>query len=342
MIDIEDILDEIQIEEYISQYVDLEQDGDEYFGVCPFHNDSDPSFSVTPSRNVWYCFGCHRGGSVLTFAKAYHHMNTRQAIEHLKKYAGISDDCEDNVQVRRLNATREMKKYREPKNKKKRTYKILQSSIMQRYDDSSQKLQLWIDEGIGLDVMRKYQVKYDPFSNRIVFPIRLPTGQIINVCGRTLEEDWKTKKDINGKPIRKYTYFYDLGILDTLFGLYEHLDSIKSTGEIILYEGAKSVMLAETWGITNTAAVLTSKINPYQLKIILGLGVKVVFALDANVDVNKIPEVQKLQRFVTVEAVINRDNLLGPKEAPVDKGFDTWQYLYERRCRLNSPSTYTQ
>ena len=334
--DTDDLLESIQIEDYIGQYVELSPDsssGEDLFGVCPLHDDSDPSFSVTPSAGVWYCFGCHKGGTVIQFAQQYHHLSFGKAVEHLKKYANISDDGLQNT--RHLNVTGVLKRYYPKKKKQKtRSYKVLPSNIMSRYDPPGDKLRGWRDEGMLDSVMEQYQVRYDPFSNRLVFPIRLPDGKIINICGRTLDPDFKTKLDANGKKVRKYTYFYDLGILDTLFGLYEHIDEIKRKKEIILFEGAKSVMLAEGWGVLNTAAVLTSKINPYQLRLLIQLGVRVVFALDAEVSVSDIQEVQKLKHFVTVEAVINRDGLLKPKDAPVDAGREVWENLYKRRCRI--------
>lgn len=227
--DTDDLLESIQIEDYIGQYVDLAPDssnGEDLFGVCPLHDDSDPSFSVTPSAGVWYCFGCHKGGTVIQFAQQYHNLPFKKAIEHLKKYANISDD--DVRNTRHLNVTGVLKRYcRKQKKQKVRSYKVLSNNIMGRYELAGNKLQEWRDEGILDTVMERYQVRYDPFSNRLVFPIRLPDGKIINVCGRTLDPDFKTKLDSNGRKIRKYTYFYDLGILDTLFGLYEHIEEIR-------------------------------------------------------------------------------------------------------------------
>lgn len=90
------------------------------------------------------------------------------------------------------------------------------------------------------------------------------------MSGRTVDTQWKEKK------LRKYTYFKPLGILDTIYGLAENRDYIALKNEIIIFEGAKSVMLAASWGIYNTAALLTSHVNPYQLKILAKLGCRVV------------------------------------------------------------------
>lgn len=75
---------------------------------------------------------------------------------------------------------------------------------------------MWEEEGISHQSMDKFQVRYDPLSNRLVFPIRNPNGDIINICGRTLDPAYKEKK------LRKYTYFQPMGTLDTIYGLWEN------------------------------------------------------------------------------------------------------------------------
>ena len=171
-------------------------------------------------------------------------------------------------------------------------------------------------------------MRYDVLANRLVYPIRLPDGKIFNVAGRTLDTDFKEKK------IRKYTYYHKMGTLDTLFGLYENRESILEKGEIILFEGAKSVMHASGYGYKNTSAVLTSHLNSFQTKILISLGVRVVFALDSDVNPTEDGEIRKLKHFVPCEWVRNRDGLLEPKMAPVDAGKEVWESLYRRRMRI--------
>jgi hypothetical protein len=151
--------------------------------------------------------------------------------------------------------------------------------------------------------------------------VRSLTGGIINICGRTLDPDWKSKK------MKKYRHYYKMGVLDTFCGFYEHEKAIREAKEIILFEGLKSVMLAESWGVDNACAVCTSHLNPDQRKILMKLGVRVVFALDAEVDITQDEEIRKLRRYVPIETVINRDGLLQEKMSPVDAGQEVWKSL---------------
>lgn len=173
--------------------------------------------------------------------------------------------------------------------------------------------------------MQKYQVRYDSFSDRIVYPIRDVNGKIINVSGRTVDPEWKTKK------LRKYTYFAPLGTLDTIYGLSENYEEIRKKHEIILYEGAKSVMIAYDWGVRNTGAVLTSHLNPNQVKILAKLGCDVVFALDKGINVREDENIKRLSRFVKVSYIYDRNDLLKDKDSPVDEGRETWEKLYKER-----------
>lgn len=322
--EIKDLVSQIDIVDYVSQYVDLRSQNGEYFGLCPFHNEKTASFSIIPSSSRFYCFGCGASGDVLDFAKAYHHLSTPAAIDHLKQYAGITEGNISPV----CSMLRIARKFQQHPTRAATPHTFLSSDIMDRYEDIPEKYAVWIKEGISEAQLKRFGVRYDRFSDRLVFPIRTPDGAIFNVSGRTLDPDFKEKG------LRKYTYFYKMGVLDTLYGLYENRDAILKAKEIILFEGAKSVMLASTYGVQNCAAVLTSHLNPFQTKILIELSVKVVFAFDSDIDPRQDSEIQKLMHFVPCEWVRNRDQLLAPKMAPVDAGVAIWKQLYERRERL--------
>lgn len=147
----------------------------------------------------------------------------------------------------------------------------------------------------------------------------------MNIGGRTLDKDWKAKG------LRKYTYFKPWGELNTIYGLFENMENAREKREIILFEGCKSVLMADTWGIHNAGAILTSHLNPNQMKILAQLGFRVVFALDKDVCVREDHNIKRLKQFVKVEYIWDRDDLLDEKDAPVDKGHETWQKLYEGR-----------
>ncbi|MEE1516556.1 MAG: CHC2 zinc finger domain-containing protein, partial [Lachnospiraceae bacterium] len=90
----DDLIEEIRsrndIVDVISSYVKLTKKGSTYFGLCPFHNEKSPSFSVTPSKQMYYCFGCGQGGNVFTFVMKYENMTFIDAVKFLADKAGIS------------------------------------------------------------------------------------------------------------------------------------------------------------------------------------------------------------------------------------------------------------
>lgn len=326
--EVDDILEQVDILEYISQYCDFEEKNGEYWALSPFKEEKTPSFSVNTEKQRFYDFSSGAGGNLIHFIRRYNDCSFIDALNILKKYANITEDSEKVIG--RLESTKVAKRFKRksPTSKESKSV-VLPPNYMERYEFNENKLQAWVDEGIDLDTMKKFGVCYDSFSNRIVFPIKNYAGDIINVCGRTLEPDFKEKG------LRKYTYFKPLGILDTLFGFSDNKQAIMEKREIIIFEGSKSVMLAHGWGIHNTCAILTSHLNPQQLLFLIKLGIRVVFALDEDVDIREDMNIAKLKRYVRIEWVKNRDNLLSSKMAPVDAGFEVWQKLYERRKPIN-------
>ena len=328
---VQDIIYNVNIVEYISQFVDLKSENKEYISLCPFHEERTPSFSITPETQLYYCFGCHSGGSVLDFIRKYNNCSFQEALEILKKYANINEKFIDN----RLNATKVIKQYRPKKNTGEKVYhQIFDKNIMQKYDDNLDKIQVWLNDGISKEILNKYQVKYDIVSNRLVYPIRDLLGNIIAIKGRTLDINYKDKL-IDGKKIRKYTYYNHIGDLDIIFGYSEHINFYKLKKEIILFEGEKSIMLSDTYGINNTGALLTSSLNLFQLKILIKLGIRTIFALDKEIDILEDKNIIKLSKYVPVEYIRDNNNLIELKMSPIDKGKEIFLQLYNERRRLN-------
>lgn len=328
--EVSEIIERVDIVEYVSQYVDLVErsDGD-LWGLSPLKDEVTPSFSVSPTKQRFYDFSSGYFGNVLDFICKYHNCEFHKGLKILKEFAKIEDENSEEHVVKRLLATSIAKKYRDQKKPVKESKSvILPDDYMDRYEWDLSKMSGWLKEGIGEDALKFFQVRFDPYSNRIVYPIRNLEGKIVNVAGRTIDPDFKEKK------LRKYTYFKPLGMLDTIYGLFENKEEILKKREIILFEGAKSVMLARGWGIKNTGAVLTSHLNPQQFQILIKLGVRVVFALDSDVDISRDVNIRRLLPYTQVEWVRNRNGLLEDKDAPVDKGFDVFKKLYEERVRL--------
>ena len=321
-----ELIQSIDIVAFISQYVDLTQKGEEFWGLSPFNEEKTPSFSVRPAPPRFYDFSSGIGGNVFTFVKHYHRCTSREAVEILKSFAGIDGEI---AGVRdRMQATSDCKRFKRPKaTQKPSKATVLPENIMEQYEKRPEKLAVWEAEGISPASLERFQVFYDSFSDRLVYPIRDPAGKIVNIGGRTLDPLFKEKK------LRKYTYFYPWGSLQTLYGLFENRKFIEEQHEIILFEGCKSVLLADTWGIRNCAAILTSHLNPSQMKLLARLGCRAVFALDKDVNVRKDHNIEKLRHYINVEYIYDAGDLLDEKDAPVDKGKEVFHSLYDSRFR---------
>jgi len=326
MIDVDELLEHIDIVEYIGQLIDLEERDGEWWGLSPFTAEQTPSFSVDGERQLYYDFSSGHGGSVLTFIQRYFKVNFRRAMEIAEAYAGIDSSVVLTPKAETIVA---LKKFAKKKEKDVQPHGALSDNVMSRYEFNKDKLQLWVDDGIPLATLKRYGVRYDPFSDRIVYPIKNADGKIVSISGRTADPQWHEKH------LKKYTYFQPLGQCDLIYNLSDAIDEIKRKKEIILFEGAKSVMLADTFGFKNAGALLTSHLNPYQFKILVGLGVRVVFALDAGVSIFDDVQINRMRHFIPIEYIWNYGQILSQKESPTDRGLEVFTLLYENRKRFN-------
>lgn len=313
--------------DYISQFVELEEKHGEWWGISPFTDppEKTPSFSVRREEKSFYDFSSGIGGNTFTFVRYYNQCDAKRAVELMRQYVG-DEGGETSAPAEKLSAAKTCRKFAPPVQRKKTAAGVvLPADQMERYELRQDKLKLWLDEGISMESLIRFNVRYDPFSNCLVYPIYNLGGVIVNVGGRTTDPDFKEKG------LRKYTYFYNWGTLDVVYGLFDNLDAINEQKEVILFEGCKSVLLADTWGIRNCGALLTSHLNERQMKILARLGCRVVFALDQEIDVRKDRQIQRLKNYINVEYLYDRAGLLSPKDAPVDKGREVFQRLYDER-----------
>ena len=327
--DIEELIRSIDIVEFISQYVDLELKGEEYWGISPFTYPPErtPSFSVRPNPPFFYDYSSGKGGNVYSFVKEIKKCTPQEAVDTLKEFAGY--DGEIDIPHQKMAATITCRQFLSKQQQKKASVATkLTNSVFDKFEKNNNKYLVWLNDGISLSSLEKFQVMYDPFTNRLVYPIRSVEGDIVNIGGRALDVDWKERGE------RKYTYFYKWGTIDTIYGISENMQSILSSKEVIIFEGCKSVLLADTWGIHNTAAILTSHLSGNQFKILIKLGCDVVFALDKDVDILQDKNIKKLKQYVNVFYLKDTSGLLDSKDAPVDKGVEVFQKLLNNKVRL--------
>ncbi len=324
---IEEILSIVDLVDYVSQYTDVEERNGEYWALSPLTSEVTPSFHIDSDRTTFYDFSSGKSGNVISFIQAHDHCSIGTAIDIAREYAN-GQTTGDHPCLQRIVACRVARKFAQKKTEKVCTAKPLPDNYMDMYEIAGSRADIWRNEGITDESMERFQVRYDGIQNRLVFPIRDIDGKIINVSGRTLDPDFKKKN------LRKYTYYQKFGALTTIYAFSDNHDSYLEQGEIILFEGAKSVMIADSMGVRNTGAILTSHLNRAQVKILIKLGCRVVFALDKDVDIKEDSQIRLLKHYVPVEYICDTGGLLDRKMSPVDAGPVTWKVLYQRRWRL--------
>lgn len=299
----------------------------EYWCLSPFSGtDTDPSFSIRDEDYVYYDFSDGSGGNVLNFIQRYHKVSFPKALRIAADFAGIKEEITtagagDVLRVMRQFAPKK-------KEKDQPEHIVLAEDFMERYDPDAPQLALWEDEGISREAMRRFDVRYDWENERIVYPVKIPNGNIISVAGRTIHKDYKERKE------RKYTYYHQIGTNDFLLGLSENKDDIEKSGEILIVEGFKSILKLWGWGHQNAVALSTARVSSSQMNLLLRLGCTTVFCLDKGIDVTQDKNIKRLRQFVPVYYIKDTEGLLADKEAPVDRGIEVFKKLYEERRRF--------
>ena len=165
--ELSELIESVDILEYISQYTEFTEKNGEYWALSPFKDEKTPSFSVRKETNSFYDFSSGIGGNVLTFIRYYDKCGYAEAIEKLKNYSGV----DGNVVTRKKLATVEVaKRFMPPKKVQKQSKStVLPDDYMERYEKRPDKLAVWEREGISKGSLDKFDVYYDSFSDRLVY-----------------------------------------------------------------------------------------------------------------------------------------------------------------------------
>ena len=277
----DDVIEEVRtkndIVDVVSQYVKLTRKGSSYFGLCPFHNEKTPSFSVTPAKQMYYCFGCGAGGNVFNFVMEYENYTFGEALSYLAQRAG--------VELPKIEYSREAKEKAERKallleiNKKAAQYFYYQL----RREGGKSAYQYLTGRGLSEETIKKFGLgysdkysddlykymkakgysdellresglfnaderrgMYDKFWNRVIFPIMDVNNRVIGFGGRVMGD---------GKP--KYLNSPETKIFDKSRNLYG-LNVARTTRKnyLILCEGYMDVISMHQAGFTNAVASL--------------------------------------------------------------------------------------
>ena len=301
----DEILDEVRssndIVDVISQYISLKRSGRNYFGLCPFHNEKSPSFSVSPDKQIFHCFGCGVGGNVISFISKIEGIGFKEAIEVLAEKANIKLPTIDNnidskkeelkAKVYKVNSfTAEFyhKKLYEPSSKiaqeyvKKRqlnneTLKSFKIGFSGKFDELYQALHKegFKDEEIlesGL-VNKNENGKYiDRYRNRLMIPIFDERNRVIAFGGRVLDDS--KPKYINSSE----NIVYSKG--RHLFGL--NVAKKGDTKRLLIVEGYMDAISLHQRGITNVVASLGTALTTQQGWLLRKNAEQVILGFDSD------------------------------------------------------------
>ena len=304
---IDDLLNRTDIVDVVSSRVQLKKAGKNYTACCPFHKEKTPSFSVSPDKQFYYCFGCGAGGNALGFIMDHDNLDFPQAVEDLAKAAGMEVPREQSVKGQKprqptdsplyplLNAAAEF--YRQalkshPSRKAAVDYlkgRGLSGEIARDFglgfappgwDNlykhlSSDSLQqkVMIDAGLLIENAETGK-RYDRFRDRVMFPIRDSRGRVIAFGGRVLGDD--KPKYLNSPE----TPVFHKG--QELYGLFEARKFNRNLDEIIVVEGYMDVIALAQQGLRNAVATLGTATSEEHLKRLFRVVPNVLFCFDGD------------------------------------------------------------
>ncbi|HZI95806.1 MAG TPA: DNA primase [Candidatus Paceibacterota bacterium] len=304
----EEIKNKLDIVEVIGQYVKLQKAGANYRGLCPFHKEKTPSFFVSPSRQIWHCFGCSLGGDIFSFIIKIENIEFKEALKILAQKAGV-DLVYENPQVRSqkqriIDVNKEAAGFFEQnlwKEKAVIDYLLkrgLKEETIKEFhlgwasDEWNELSNFLVKKGFksneilasGLAIPKNTDI-YDRFRSRIMFPIEDSSNNIVAFTGRIFQgtASLKTIRDIEkiGKYINSpQTLIFDKSKI--LYGLSKSKNYLRSEENTLLVEGQMDFLAAWQSGIKNMVATSGTALTPYQLKILKRYNDTLVLGFDMD------------------------------------------------------------
>jgi DNA primase len=305
---IDDLRRQTDIVRVIQDYVPLKKKGSNWMACCPFHKEKTPSFSVSPTKEIFYCFGCHKGGSVFNFVMEVESVPFPEAIKIVAEKSGVPlprlvddgrfeakrQEADEVIELNKwalewweqqLNLggpeTRVVREYlakREITDETRQTFRLGYApdswEALSSYLRQKGAAQAQIDRS-GLVVKKDDGSSYDRFRGRLMFPVMDVQGRAIAFGGRTLKPD-DDAKYINSPETAAYVKGRNL------FGLNLTRDEIRRQGFAILVEGFLDLIIPYQFGIRNAVASLGTALTPDQARLLGRFARKVVVNYDGD------------------------------------------------------------
>lgn len=307
---IEEIKNRLDIVEIISSYISLTQAGANWRARCPFHNEKTPSFMVSKEKQIWHCFGCDKGGDLITFVQEYEGLSFGEALRLLAEKANVpldhrqfSKKVDHNplYQMSKLATNFYQDKLAGAEEASVKTRKYLADRGVT--EASIQKWQLGLagsawdelygylknqgfgDEQIfqaGLIVKKKSGLGYvDRFRQRLMFPIADSQGRAVAFTSRTLANIVFAEEDFGGKYINSpQTAIYDKS--RALYGWHLAKEAIRQKKYLIVVEGNMDAIMAQQAGTINTIAVSGTAMTIEHIKLIKRYANNMILAFDGD------------------------------------------------------------
>lgn len=296
---LDDIKDRIDIVDLISEYVNLKKAGQNWKGLCPFHTEKTPSFTVSPAKQIFHCFGCGTGGDIFTFLVRYESLTFPEALSILAKRAGVTLKTSRQSPVKAGEKETLLNMHKDAldffrqnlaKNAKAAGYlkeRGVDENIRQLFslgyalNSWNALLNYLTRKGYKTDAIKKAGLAsqgnkgmYDTFRDRIIFPIYDLKGDVVAFGGRSI--DGSEPKYLNSPE----TLIFNKR--KVLYGLNRAKESIKDTGYALFMEGYLDVITSHVHGFANAVAPLGTAFTPEQGKLIKRFVEDVIIVFDSD------------------------------------------------------------
>lgn len=310
---IDELKSQIEIDRLIGEYVTLKKKGTVYMGLCPFHDEKTPSFTVSPAKGIFKCFGCGAAGDGIGFVMQHEHLNFIDAIRKIAQLQNFElQEQEETIEQE----NRRKKKYSlaainaaalrhwntlllSQEGKEKTAYQYLTDRGITK--DSIVQWQLGIApdewrfltpkiiesncwneaEELGL-VQNKNEQNFDLWRNRIMFPVHDLNGLVVAFGGRTMMSNEEMKSSNTPKYINSRNMEGFFNKSRTLYGLFHAQRHIREMGFALLVEGYTDVISMHQAGAANTVATLGTALTEHHAKLLRKYTNSVVICRDAD------------------------------------------------------------
>jgi len=296
-----EIRNSVNIVDIISEYIPLVQKGKNFFGICPFHDDHNPSMSVSPEKQIYTCFVCGATGNVFSFIMDYEKVSFLEAVKK------VADKL--NIDLKIDNFQKPVSQYDNYYDVLNMTNKFYQNNLQTKNGVSAKKYlqdrdineEIIKEFGIGLSlsgnsaykflVENKFKVKdlvelgicnqgdndyHDVFNNRITFPLYDPFGKVVGFSGRIYKGE-DTSKYINSKE----SPIFHKGLV--LYNYHRVKEDVQKEGSLIVVEGFMDVIALSKDGIKNVVATMGTAITKEQAKLIKKASPNIYLMFDGDV-----------------------------------------------------------